>query len=89
MLPPIARGLGPTLIPRPQRYYFGFGPRISTGHLHGRQDDKAAVWEVREQVARAVEDQIDRLVRYRADDRLSNWSPLRRWLAPVAAAPIA
>ena len=84
MLPPIARGLGPTLFPRPQRYYFGFGPRIATQHLQGRQDDKAAVWDVREQVARAVEGQIERLLRYRADDRLSNWSPLRRWLAPVS-----
>lgn len=84
MLPPITRGLGPTLMPRPQRFYFGFGPRILTQHLQGRQDDKAVAWEVREQVARAVEDQIARLIRYRQDDRLSNWSPLRRWLAPLS-----
>lgn len=85
LLPPITRGLGPTMLPRPQRFYFGFGARIETRHLQGQQDDKAVTWEVREQVARAVEGQIERLVRYRHDDRLSNWSPLRRWLAPVSA----
>ena len=83
MLPPIARGLGPTLVPRPQRFYFGFGRRIPTSHVQGRHDDKDAVWEIREQVARAVEGQIERLMRYRADDRLSNWSPVRRWMAPL------
>lgn len=83
MLPPISRGLGPTMFPRPQRFYFGFGSRLETRHLEGRVDDKAAVWAVREQVARAVEGQIARLIRYRNEDRLSNWSPLRRLLAPV------
>lgn len=86
MIPPLAVGLGPTIVPRPQRYYFGFGQRIPTTHLAGRVDDKDAVWALREQVARAVEGQIDRLKRYRVEDRLQNWSLLRRWLAPVAAA---
>lgn len=83
MLPPLTRGLGPTMLPRPQRFYFGFGARIETQHLQGRQGDKAAVWELREQVARAVEGQIDRLMAYREQDRLSNWSPIRRMLAPL------
>lgn len=84
-IPPIAMGLGPTLIPRPQRYYFGFGERISTAHLQGQQEDRDAVWTIREQVARAVESQIERLRRYREEDRLQNWSPVRRWLAPLHA----
>ncbi|AXQ27728.1 acyltransferase family protein [Solimonas sp. K1W22B-7] len=83
MIPPLARGLGPTLLPRPQRYYFGFGQRIATAHLQGREGDKEVVWELREQVARAVEQQIGRLLRYRAEDRLQTWSLLRRWLAPL------
>lgn len=83
MIPPIVRGLGPTLLPRPQRYYFGFGARIPTSHLQTRADDKDAVWQLRETVAQAIEGQIDRLLRYRAEDRLANWSSLRRWLAPV------
>jgi 1-acyl-sn-glycerol-3-phosphate acyltransferase len=83
MLPPIARGLGATLLPKPQRYYFGFGERISTDHLYGRAGDKDAVWALREEVAASVENQIERLIAYREEDRLSNWSPIRRWLAPL------
>ncbi|PPE74558.1 hypothetical protein C3942_07285 [Solimonas fluminis] len=83
MIPPIPRGLGLTILPRPQRYYFGFGPRIPTEHLQGRQGDKDVVWAVREQVAKAVESQIQRLLSYRSEDRLQNWSLLRRWLAPL------
>lgn len=82
-IPPIARGLGPTLIPRPQRYYFGFGPRIPTGHLQGQATDAGAVWALREQVAGAVRGQIGRLKQYREEDRLQNWSVLRRGLAPL------
>ncbi|WP_233560280.1 alpha/beta fold hydrolase [Oleomonas cavernae] len=68
-LPPAVLGLGPTLIPRPQRYYFGFGPRIPTEAAKGRQDDKDTVWALREQVAAAVESQIERLKQYREQDR--------------------
>jgi 1-acyl-sn-glycerol-3-phosphate acyltransferase len=85
LLPPLAIGVGPTLIPRPQKYYFGFGPRIATEHLRGRQNDEAAVWSVRERVARAVQAQIARLIAHRKEDRPLNWSPPRRWLAPVLA----
>jgi len=84
-VPPIAMGLGPTLIPRPQRYYFGFGPRIPTAPLQGRHTDKDVVWDLREQVASAVQGQIQRLRRYREEDRLQNWSWLRRALAPLYA----
>lgn len=83
MLPPVVRGIGATMWPKPQRYYFGFGQRITTEHLHGRAGDKDAVWSLREEVAHAVEGQIKRLIDYRAHDRLSNWSSLRRWLAPL------
>lgn len=82
-IPPLAFGLGPTLIPRPQRYYFGFGLRISTAHLKGREQDADALWSLREHVADAVNQQIDRLKAYRKEDRLQNWSALRRSLAPL------
>ena len=82
-LPPLAMGLGPTLIPRPQRYYFGFGERISTEKFKGQHADKDLVWQVREQVADAVRGQIQRLKAYRAEDRKQNWSMARRLLAPL------
>ena len=83
MIPPVVRGIGPTLIPRPQRYYFGFGQRISTRRLKGRAGNPKTLWTLREKVARAVEAQIERLLVYREEDRLQHWSPLRRWLAPL------
>ncbi len=84
-IPPIAMGLGPTLIPRPQRYYFGFGQRISTEQLKGQHGDKDVVWKLREQVADAVKEQITRLRTYREEDRTQNWSLVRRALAPLYA----
>lgn len=83
MIPPIVRGIGPTLIPRPQRYYFGFGSRISTKRLKGKAGNPRTLWALRERVAGAVEAQIERLLVYREEDRLQHWSALRRWLAPL------
>jgi len=83
MLPPIIKGIGPTLLPRPQRFYFGFGRRISTARLQGQEYDPAVVWEVRNKTARAVRRQIARLIRHRAEDRQRSWSAIRKWLAPL------
>ena len=83
MIPPIVRGIGPTLIPRPQRYYFGFGSRISTKRLKGKAGNAQKLWALRERVAHAIEGQIERLLAYREEDRLQHWSALRRWLAPL------
>ena len=83
MIPPLARGLGLTLLPRPQRYYFGFGRRIRTRQLGRDASDTDAVWRLRERVAGAVERQIAALRAFRKTDRKKNWSALRRWLAPV------
>lgn len=87
LIPPLVRGIGPTLLPRPQRYYFGFGQRISTEHLQGQHNDKEAVWAMRETVATAIREQIERLHRYRQEDHQQNWSRLRRWLAPINHSP--
>ena len=83
MLPPLVRGIGPSLLPKPQRYYLGFGPRISTVDVQGQQDDADVAWAIREQVATAIEAQIDQLKAYRQQDRRQNWSRLRRLLAPI------
>lgn len=81
-IPPFATGIGPTLIPKPQRYYFGFGARIATTHLAGSQDDKAVQLSVRDTVAQCVREQIAMLQQHRAQDR-PQWSRLRRALAPI------
>jgi 1-acyl-sn-glycerol-3-phosphate acyltransferase/ketosteroid isomerase-like protein len=64
-LPPLARGMGPTVLPRPERLYFWFGEPIDTGHFS--QDDEGAR-ELRDQVRSAVEDGIARLRSEQRDD---------------------
>lgn len=83
MIPPIARGIGPTLIPRPQTYYFGFGKRIRSLPYKKHADPVEAAWALREKVAASIEDQFVRLKVCRATDRAEHWSRLRKWLAPI------
>lgn len=83
-IPPLVKGVGPTLLPRPQRQYFAFGQRIATSGLVDKLEDEAAVWALREQVAESIEEQVERLKAYREEDRPSGWSRLRRRLAPLS-----
>lgn len=80
-LPPLAKGLGPTLIPRPQRQYFGFGPRISSKAFQGQSNDAEALWALREQVEAAINAQLDYVRDYRERDKHYNWSKWRKKLA--------
>ncbi|MGH7354197.1 MAG: hypothetical protein ACRELS_06400 [Candidatus Rokuibacteriota bacterium] len=64
--PPLVRGLGPTLLPRPQRLYFHFGTPVGTRHLTGLDDH--ACGTVRDQVRVAVETGIAFLLHERARD---------------------
>ena len=57
-MPPLVRGLGPTVFPRPQRFYFAFGAPIETTRFAGRHDDDATCFAVREQVRAAIEAEI-------------------------------
>lgn len=82
VFPPISRGLGLSPIPRPQRFYFSFGDRISTAGLD--INDEQVLWRVREQVAGSINQQLTDLQHYRKEDIASNWSWLRRKLAPVS-----
>ncbi len=77
-IPPLVRGLGLTLIPRPQQFYFSFGKRISTSGLN--LEDEAELWGKREEVASSINNQLDMLKQNRKDDRANNWSWLRRKL---------
>jgi len=64
--PPLVRGLGPTLLPRPQRFYFHFGTPVETRHLTGLEDH--ACGAVRDQVRAAVETGITFLLHARERD---------------------
>ena len=67
-LPPLARGIGPTLVPRPERLYFYFGNPIETSGYGGAAGDDAAARELRDVVKDRVERQMTSLFALREQD---------------------
>lgn len=80
---PLIRGLGPTLIPRPQRMYLRFGAAIST-HRPGRVT--AAAWEagVWERTKTSLEAVLADLQALRESDPFRSLSPLG-WRSALSA----
>ena len=72
---PLIRGLGPTLIPRPQRMYLRFGTPIETCGPAGTPAD---AWEttVKERTQGALEDVLSDLRKLRETDPFRNLNPL-------------
>ena len=68
VIPPIVRGLGPTALPRAERFYFHFSEPVQTLHVAGREADHRTCFTVRERVRQAIEDGIVRLLLERARD---------------------
>lgn len=64
---PIARGIGPTPIPRPERYYFRLGAPIDTSQYASRADD-AALGALRDEVHGAVLDGMHALFAQQSAD---------------------
>jgi 1-acyl-sn-glycerol-3-phosphate acyltransferase len=69
MIFPLARGLGLTAFPRPERFYYAVLPPIDTRPFAGHEDDDAVVYELRDRVRDAIRDEIARLRAYRKVDR--------------------
>ncbi len=67
-LAPISKGLGPTLIPRPERLYFGFGRPIATRKLKTLAEDPQACAALRDRVRDAVSQQVEFLLCERDQD---------------------
>ena len=67
-LPPLVRGIGPTLLPRPERLYFWFGEPVDTSGYGGAGADDAAARTVRDEVKAAVEQGIQTLFSERERD---------------------
>ncbi len=68
MIFPLARGLGLTMLPRPERLYFSFGRPIDTSPYAHSEDSEALRLELRAKVARAVNDEIRKLLHIREQD---------------------
>jgi len=60
---PLVRGVGPTPIPRPERFDFHFATPIVTAGVDVNDDD--AVWEIREAARMAVEEAMAMLLERR------------------------
>jgi hypothetical protein len=66
--PPLVRGLGLTVIPRPEKLYFSIGKPIDMARYQGEGDDPAVLRRARERVVRAVTRLITELREHRAQD---------------------
>jgi 1-acyl-sn-glycerol-3-phosphate acyltransferase len=87
-LPPIARGIGPSLIPRPERLYFWFGEPIDTARFDGRGEDDDAARQLRDEVRVAVQSGIEFLLAEReADPRRGVIQRMLHTPAPPVADP--
>ena len=58
---PLARGMGPTMLPKPVRLYFSIGEPIDTRSWAGKERDDQACYALREQVAAAIYTELDQL----------------------------
>lgn len=74
VLPPV-RGIGPTMIPRPQRMYLRFAEPIDTGKPARMSDDKW-VDTVKQRTQEALEQSLDELLELRRDDPYRELNPL-------------
>ena len=81
-MPPM-RGIGPTLIPRPQRMYLGFGEPISTAKP---EDLSTEDWvaSVRERTQESLKSILSDLLAVRADDPFRELNPLA-WASAAKA----
>ena len=65
---PVARGIGLTTLPRPERFYFAFAPPLDTSPWTGRHEDQRALRDVRDRTRERVEGRIAFLHEKRAQD---------------------
>lgn len=89
MVMPLQRGIGPTLIPRPQRMYLRFGAPIDTTKPARVSSEKWVV-TVREATQQSLERILAELLEVRAEDPYRHLNPLawRQAVSPPdAAAP--
>jgi 1-acyl-sn-glycerol-3-phosphate acyltransferase len=72
---PLARGIGPTLIPRPQRMYLRFGEPIDTIR-RGRTSAESWVSTIKDRTQAKLENTLSELQQIRADDPYRELNPL-------------
>lgn len=78
MIMPLCKGVGPTILPRPEKFYFAFGKPIDTSAYLGMENDKEMQWQLRHKAMQAIEGELNKLREVRKRDQ--DVSPLRRLL---------
>ncbi|MGN2637024.1 lysophospholipid acyltransferase family protein [Nocardia takedensis] len=58
LTPPLLRGLGPTALPRPERFYFSAGTPIDPAPWRDAEDLDAAASELRDVVRKSLEEEL-------------------------------
>ncbi|MEC3914696.1 lysophospholipid acyltransferase family protein [Nocardia sp. CDC160] len=69
LTPPLIRGLGPTLVPKPERFYYALGTPIDTSPWRDAEDLEAAATDLQVVVKKALEEELDFLLAERDRDR--------------------
>ncbi len=83
MAMPVMRGVGPTLIPRPQRMYLRFGQPIEATRPNGKSADEW-IASVKERTQHSLEAILQELLEIRAGDPFRELNPLA-WTRAVKA----
>jgi hypothetical protein len=72
LLIPVVKGVGPTLLPKPQRFYFHFGKAIDTSHYKFKDSIKNAS-DLRDKVKTELESGIELLLEIRKNQPKESW----------------
>jgi 1-acyl-sn-glycerol-3-phosphate acyltransferase len=83
LMPPVVRGIGDTIIPRPAKLYFSFGKRISTARYKKKFNDEETQEFIKKKVERALLSEFHKLfeIRNKDTDR-SKWRRLLNMRKP-------
>lgn len=66
---PVTRGIGLSMIPRPERFYFSFGKPIETSSFSGREDDKKLLRRLQGKTADSVNELIKETMVFRSQNQ--------------------
>jgi 1-acyl-sn-glycerol-3-phosphate acyltransferase len=72
-LPPVPRGIGLTMFPRPERIYFSFGEPIETKSYKSKHNDEKTLLQLQAKVADTISNQIREMLVVREQDTDKRW----------------
>jgi len=84
LMPPVIRGIGNTIFPRPAKLYFSFGKRISTARYKSKFDDAQTQEMMKKKVEKALLSEFQKLFTIRDNDTdRSKWRRLLNMKKPT------